>query len=404
MGQDRAPPGAVDGTPGVAGGQSAEPVLVDDAARRGGQGEQVTAVAGRHRPHIVQPGARQHREVGVGVLPGVEDHRHFRSRLSAAACRGGQGGMPGGQGLDHVRELGDVGPVAGVGVAQQRDAAVAGDHQAQPDQPQVRALLLGLAALRDRCLLIPGVDEGGEVGHVQGHRAGVQPEPGARRQRELLLDPRQGRQGHRVHRVPEPAVIQRRGADLGEPVRRRGAPPVREPPLGAGIHHPVQRGQRQVGARRQRQPGRGGPGLLVDDRGHAQIGQQPPRRGHRPEVQVPGPLGQHPLLAGIQQRLHLGRGAHVPLGDHFRLAVHPAHLAQVPVRPAADHLLVQTRHNLGHRPYRSCSQVPEVVFHQGKRVRASRDQAPENHDRRKLGLGVTVATTFRARMSTLRRG
>ncbi len=92
------------------------------------------------------------------------------------------------------------------------------------------------------------------------------------------------------------------------------------------------------------QPRRPGPGLLVDDRGHAQVGQQPPRRGHRPEVQVPGPPGQHRLLAGVQQRLHLRRGAHVPLGDHLGLAVHPAHLAQVPVRLAADHLLVQARH------------------------------------------------------------
>ena len=157
--------------------------------------------------------------------------------------------MPGGQGLDHVRELGDVRLAAGVGVAQQRDAAVAGDHQAQADQPQVRALLLGLAPLRDGRPGVAGIDERGEVRHVQGHRAGVQPEPGARRQRQLLLDPRQCVQRHRVECVPEPAVIQRRGADLGEPVRRRGAPPVREPALGAGIHSPVQGRQRQVGAR-----------------------------------------------------------------------------------------------------------------------------------------------------------
>jgi hypothetical protein len=33
-------------------------------------------------------------------------------------------------------ELGDVGAVAGVGVAEQRDRAVAGDDQAKSDQPQ----------------------------------------------------------------------------------------------------------------------------------------------------------------------------------------------------------------------------------------------------------------------------
>ena len=179
--------------------------------------------------------------------------------------------MPGGQGGDHVRELGDVGLVAGVGVREQRDPAVAGDHQPQSDQPQVGAFLFGLAALRDRRLVVAGVDEGGEVGHVQRHRTGVEPEPGAHRGRQLLLDPRQSLQRHRVHRVPEPAVIQRRGRDLGEPVRRGGAPPVREPALGARIDHPVQRRQRQIGARRQRQPGRRRPDRLVDERGHPQI-------------------------------------------------------------------------------------------------------------------------------------
>lgn len=45
--------------------------------------------------------------------------------------------VPGGEGRDHLRELGDVGLVPRVGVRQQRDAAVAGDHQPQADQPQV---------------------------------------------------------------------------------------------------------------------------------------------------------------------------------------------------------------------------------------------------------------------------
>ena len=246
MGQDRPAPGAVDVAAGVAGGQAAEPVLIDDGPGGGGQGEQVAAVAGGHRAHVVQVRAGQQREVGFGVLPGVEDDGHLGAVLPG---RGGQGGVPGSQHPDHLRELGDVGLVPGVGVRQQRDAAVPGHYQAQADQPQVRAFLLGLAPLRDRCPGVAGIDERREVRHVQRHRAGVQPGPGARRQRQLLLDPRQRLQRHGVHGVPEPAVIQRRGTDLGEPVRRRGAPPVREPSLGAGIHDPVQRGQREVGAR-----------------------------------------------------------------------------------------------------------------------------------------------------------
>ena len=79
--------------------------------------------------------------------------------------------MPGGQDREHLRELGDVRLAAGVGMRKQRDAAVPGDHQAQADQPQVRAFLLGLAALRDRHPGVAGVDEGGEIRHVQRHRA-----------------------------------------------------------------------------------------------------------------------------------------------------------------------------------------------------------------------------------------
>src|SRR5680860_623064 len=92
------------------------------------------------------------------------------------------------------------------------------------------------------------------------------------------------------------------------------------------------------------------------------------------------------LLAGIEQRLNLARGAQIPLGDHLGFAVHPAHLAQVPVRPAMDHLLVQTRHTLGHRPFRHHDQAPEPVCHKEKRVHPPRGQKPETHYPRKLGL------------------
>ena len=50
MGEDRPAPGAVDDAAGVIGGQLAEPVLIDDGAHGGGHREQVTAVAGGHRP------------------------------------------------------------------------------------------------------------------------------------------------------------------------------------------------------------------------------------------------------------------------------------------------------------------------------------------------------------------
>jgi hypothetical protein len=118
----------------------------------------------------VQPGRREVGEVGEGIVPGVGHHRQVRIVCRASAGPGGADrGVPGRQLVDHVRELGDVGFVAGVGVPGQRDAAVPGDHQAQADQAKIGALLLRLAPLADRRLVVGGVDEGGEVGHVQRH-------------------------------------------------------------------------------------------------------------------------------------------------------------------------------------------------------------------------------------------
>ena len=112
--------------------------------------------------------------VVAAVLPGVVDHGQ---RLDP----GHQVPVAGHQLVDDGAELGDVGPVAGVGVADHRHPAVAGDHQRQPDQPQIGAFLLGLAALRDRRPLVAGVDEGGEVGHVQRQPGQIQPELGDHR-------------------------------------------------------------------------------------------------------------------------------------------------------------------------------------------------------------------------------
>ena len=76
--------------------------------------------------------------------PALNTHRHLGRLLAAGSA---DRGVPGGQHVDHGGELGDLGLVAGVGVPGQRDAAVAGDHQAQARQAQVGEPLPGLAAL-----------------------------------------------------------------------------------------------------------------------------------------------------------------------------------------------------------------------------------------------------------------
>src|SRR6266851_4713523 len=110
--------------------------------------------------------------VVLAVLPGVEDHGHL-GRAGRHAGLGGDCPVLGEELIDHRGELGDIGPVAGVGMMGQRDPAVPGDDQAQPGQPQVASLLPGLAALRDRRLAVRRGDEGREVRHVQSDRRHV---------------------------------------------------------------------------------------------------------------------------------------------------------------------------------------------------------------------------------------
>jgi hypothetical protein len=131
VGEDGAPPGAVDLASGVVSGQAAEPVLIDHGSLAGRQGGQVRAVRGGHGPYVVQPAAGQVREVGLAVLPGIEDHGHVRRR-SRHPGRIADRLVTAAQLSDHGGELGDIGLIAGVGMPGQRGPAVPGDDQAQP--------------------------------------------------------------------------------------------------------------------------------------------------------------------------------------------------------------------------------------------------------------------------------
>src|SRR5262249_3580567 len=144
-------------------------------------------------------------------------------------------------------------------------------------------------------------------------------------------------------RIPEPAVIQIPRTDLGEPVRRGSGPPPSEPQLRARVHHPVQRGQREVGTHAQRQTRRLTADDAINDAGHVQPTPHPPARADSTEGQVPGPLRLH--ARPVPRGRDVLRGTQIPLGDHPWDAAASSHLTQVPVRTPTDLLRVQTRHN-----------------------------------------------------------
>jgi hypothetical protein len=167
-------------------------------------------VAGRQGTDEPVPGGFDLLVVGGRVLPRVVDHGQRLDRVD-------QQPVAADKFVQHGGELGDIRAVAGVGVRDDRDAAVAGDHQCQADQPQIGAFLLGLAALGDRRPLVGRVDVGGEVGHVQGHTGQVQAIPVDHAAVHRRLDGAQVVLAEQVHRVPEPAMIQGRIVHLHPP-------------------------------------------------------------------------------------------------------------------------------------------------------------------------------------------
>jgi hypothetical protein len=183
-----------------------QPVEGGDRAVGGaGDVQQVRAVGGGQRADVVELGFGELGEVGLGVLPGVEDDGQ---RVGLAA----EGAVAAGQLVEDGAELGDVGLVARVGVGGQRDAAVAGDDQAEADQAQVEPFLLGLAPLGQRGARVGGVDERGEVGHVQREGGDVQAEGGDGAQRDPPLDLGQRLGAQPAGGVPVSAGVQCRGA------------------------------------------------------------------------------------------------------------------------------------------------------------------------------------------------
>ena len=258
-------------------------------------------------------------------------------------------GVAAGQFFDHRGELGDVDLVARVGVRQQRDPAVAGGDQPESDDAQVVAFLLGLAPRRDRRPVVARVDERREVGHVQDQRLDLQAEhldhpPGQRR-----LDLFQLLHGDRVHRVPEPAVIQRPDPDPGDPAQRGPAPPVGERPFGAGLADPVHRRQPQVGAHRHPTADLPTPEHGVDHRDRVQLGQHPPHRRDVAELAVLGlrQAGISPRRRRGQPGDHLVLGAQVHLIHDPRPTLHSGRRRRVQVGPPAATLLDDRGHNYG---------------------------------------------------------
>jgi hypothetical protein len=248
----------------------------------------------------------------------------------------GQGPEASDELFDEHCELGDVGAVAAIGVADERDAADCRDDKAEADGARVGSLLLGVVALGDRGGVVRGVDMGGGVRHVEHEPREVDGEHFDQVSDDATLDLLLLVFADRVHRVPRAPVAEDRGRQAHEPVAARVLPPVRELALGAGVDDPVRRSDGDPGPDRGCPVGTPRADDLVDDLGDPEQLEHRPHRSEVTEGEVSGAVRHH-RRAG-HRRLDADHLTQVALGDHLRLAAHSANLSHVAARVTLDRL------------------------------------------------------------------
>ena len=125
-----------------------------------GDRQQVGVLGGHERAHEADLTVGHGREVVPGVVALVEDDRD-RGRLHAEGLQAGDQ-----LGQRRLEDL-DVGSVARHGGRDEGDAVIRRAGQREAHQPQVEALVLGMAPLSDRGLWIGAGDVGVEVRAVE---------------------------------------------------------------------------------------------------------------------------------------------------------------------------------------------------------------------------------------------
>ena len=210
MGQHRAAGHAQRGDRGVDVAQPGVAVAVDGPVGAVRDGQQAGVIRRRQRPDEPEPVRLHKRVVVAAVLPGVIDHGQ---RLHP----GDQVPIAGHQLVDHGGELADVRPVTGIGV---------GDHR-HPPPVSTSANPTSRRSVRF-CLALPRRDQRARCRCRCRWRSWSCPAParsgraelGHHRPADAGLDHPQLGLAEAVHRIPEPAMIQR------GPIRFTHRPPA----------------------------------------------------------------------------------------------------------------------------------------------------------------------------------
>jgi len=202
---------------------------------------------GHQRADKVQGTLVNGRQVRLRVVALVEDHRDVLDFL-------GQLLHAGEENLGQAGERRAVGGIAGIGVMQERNLTVGAHQERKTHDPQGGAPLLAMAPLRQRGLLIEGVNEGEVVRGVEEYPAQVEPEVLHSPAHDLRFNGRNRLLGHALHVVPEALAGELACFDVQEPPQHRRLEPLRDSGLASRCQAAVEDGRHQIGSHRGARP------------------------------------------------------------------------------------------------------------------------------------------------------
>ena len=302
---------------------------------------------------VVQFGPVDEQLVAAGDIAFVEDDgqaRHVLVQLDQSLA----------DGREQLGKAGGVGHGAAVGLMKKRQAGAAGTQERDADLAQVIALLLVVAAGRQRAVPVRGGDKGEKVGGVEEQRVQGHPEFVEEPLGQGAFDLCDALHGKLIHLIPEMLARQPRRIDPGQFAERGGAGPAREPALARRVAGAPDAGERErlpnrqavvsywrLPGLRRRVIGAGKPTagrvqLAVDEAREIELLGLVPEGGDRPMREGAQPQRIRRLETS-QQVIGL---AEVGDGNRPGLPVDAARLHDVPVSVAADPTGLQACHGV----------------------------------------------------------
>ena len=143
-------------------------------------------------------------------------------------------------------------------------------------------------------------------------------------------------------------------------------PPSLKGELRAGIDHPVQHRERDVGPHRCTRIAATATDDVIDDVCDLEASKHLPHRSDVAEGEVTSAVGHHGRAT--DRRFDIGRFAQVSLRDDLRFAAHSGNLSGVVVRMALDGLADDRCHVLGHTPCSNKTRASDQDKRAGQRL------------------------------------